>query len=119
MKIEQFDRSNLKELSKDLSSSIEALSKKYGITIAVGNIRFSAGEATIKVIARATESKVVSNLFATEMQTLYKLRANEEINGKTLIRHDRKKFKFPFIYHDRATGKTYKCSYEQAKKLFG
>ena len=34
------------------------------------------------------------------------------------IRFDRKKIKYPYIYSDK-NGKTYKCSYELAKVLFG
>lgn len=118
MKIEIFNRTNLAALRMDLDKAMYDLSKRYGITIQTGNIRFSEGEATIKVVARATESKLIADLFALEMQKIYKLRANEEINGRTLIRYDRKKIKYPFIYKDR-NGKMFKVSYEIAKAYFG
>jgi len=118
MKIDQFNRTNLAALRSDLDKAMADLSKKYGITIQTGSIRFSAGEANIKVVARATESKTVADLFALEMQKIYKLRANIEINGKTLVRYDRKKIKYPFIYRG-SDGKNYKCSYELAKAFFG
>lgn len=118
MKIDTFNRTNLAALRMDLDKAMFDLSKRYGVSIQTGSIRFSAGEATIKVVARATESKSVAEMFIKEMKSIYKLRANEEINGRTLVRHDRKKFKYPFIYKDRA-GKMYKCSYELAKAYFG
>lgn len=118
MKIDTFNRTNLAALSSDLDDAMyELFSKKYGISIQTGSIRFSAGEATIKVVARATESKTVANEFV-DLMKVKGLRANVEINGRTLVRYDRKKIKYPYIYSDR-NGKTYKCSYEIAKAYFG
>lgn len=117
MKIDTFNRTNLAALRFDLDKAMYDLSKKYGVMLQTGNIRFSAGEATIKVVARATESKTVANEFV-ELMKVKKLRANVEINGRTLVRYDRKKIKYPYIYSDK-NGKTYKCSYEVAKAYFG
>lgn len=117
MKIDTFNRTNLAALRMDLDKAMFDLSKRYGISIQTGSIRFSAGEATIKVVARATESKTVANQFI-DLMKVKGLRANEEINGRTLVRYDRKKIKYPYIYSDK-NGKTYKCSYEIAKAYFG
>ena len=117
MKIDTFNRTNLAALRMDLDKAMFDLSKRYGVSIQTGSIRFSAGEATIKVVARATESKTVANQFI-DLMKVKGLRANEEINGRTLVRYDRKKIKYPYIYSDK-NGKTYKCSYEIAKAYFG
>lgn len=117
MKIETFNRTNLAALRSDIDSAMADIAKRYGITIQSGSIRFTAGEAKINMVARATESKTVANQFV-ELMKIKGLRANEEINGKTLVRYDRKKIKYPYIYADK-NGKTYKCSYELAKVLFG
>lgn len=117
MKIETFNRTNLAALRMDLDKAMFDLSKRYGVSIQTGSIRFSAGEATIKVVARATESKTVANQFI-DLMKVKGLRANVEINGRTLVRYDRKKIKYPYIYSDK-NGKMFKCSYEIAKAYFG
>jgi hypothetical protein len=117
MKIDQFTRSNLSVIRAELDEAMAVIAKKHGITLQAGSIRFSAGEAKINLVARATESKFVSDAFVEHMK-LYGLRANVVINGKKLVRHDRKKIKYPFIYQG-SDGKNYKCSYELAKVFFG
>lgn len=117
MKIDTFNRTNLAALRMDLDKAMYDLSKRYGVSIQTNSIRFSAGEATIKVVARATESKTVANQFI-DLMKVKGLRANVEINGRTLVRYDRKKIKYPYIYSDK-NGKMFKCSYEIAKAYFG
>lgn len=118
MKIDQFTRTNLAAIRSELDEAMAVIAKKHGITLQAGSIRFSAGEAKIGVVARVTESMIVSDMFALEMEKIYKLRANVVINGKKLVRYDRKKIKYPFIYQG-SDGKNYKCSYELAKVFFG
>ena len=117
MKIESFNRTNLAALRSDLDDAVQKLAVKYGVELIVGNMVFNPSEVKIKMTARSKGDKV-AEAFATLMKDFYGLRANEEINGKTLVRYDRKKFKFPFIYKDRA-GKMFKCSEEAAKLYFG
>jgi hypothetical protein len=117
MKIEQFTRTNLAALRSELDSALSEIAKKHGITLQAGSIRFSAGEAKIGVVARVTESRIISDAFIEHMK-LYGLKANVEINGKTLVRYDRKKIKYPFIYKDKS-GKMFKCSRDLAKVFFG
>lgn len=117
MKIETFNRTNLAVLRSEIDRAMFEIATKYGLTIQTGTIRFSAGEAKVGLVARATESKTVANQFI-DLMKVKGLRANVEINGRTLVRYDRKKIKYPYIYSDK-NGKMFKCSYEIAKAYFG
>ena len=54
MKIENFTRQTVKNLRTELDSALAELSEKYGISINVGNARFSSTEVNFKLNINTT-----------------------------------------------------------------
>lgn len=58
--INQFDRSNLKDLRAEISAALTAVAQKHGISLEITNIRFSSNEFSTKLKAYTnTQSPVV------------------------------------------------------------
>jgi len=51
MKIENFNRTNVKSLREQLNSELESLANRLGIDISVGNATFTSNSVTFKVNA--------------------------------------------------------------------
>lgn len=49
--ITDFNRANLKNIHADINKALAEVSKKYGITIGTGGIRFSANDFTCRITA--------------------------------------------------------------------
>lgn len=117
IKIEAFDKANLKLVRTDIDQALQAIGAKYGISLRMGSGRFSPESATLKIEAKAT-GKVASDGFAKSMKALYNLTAGVPVNGKTLIDYKRSAHKYPFVYRDEITGKSYKCDRYTATRYF-
>lgn len=52
-----FTKANLPTIRADIDTALAAVASKYGITLELGNIRFSEGQFTSKLTATAAETK--------------------------------------------------------------
>lgn len=112
--VTKFDRANLAELRTELN----AVLAKFGSNIEfdIGNMKFSDSQVEMKLTAKVKGATTFAN---RELELMMKtLNLVTEKNGKRLVRYDRKKFKFPFIYEDVKTGKMFKTSEQMAKIQF-
>ena len=114
MSISKFDRASLKTLQAELQTVLDAYAAKNNIEFAIGGIRFSEAEATIKLTAKVKGATTRAD--ANLMLMIKALKLVEEKNGRRLVRYDAKKYKFPFIYEEN--GKMFKTSEERARQLF-
>ena len=62
--IEQFTKNNLPEIRADINAALEAVEKKYGIKIALGNIKFSPDsfDAKMTVVTEKASGGVDSDV---------------------------------------------------------
>jgi len=51
MKIEKFDRDNLKMLRPEIQSVLDMIKDEYGISLSIGNISFSSNRFTTRLTA--------------------------------------------------------------------
>jgi len=112
--MQEFNNTAVKQLRCDL----EAVLKNAGITgvtLEVGNIRYSATEATIKLQATVVgaERKVDRDL-AYHVKRLGLVIQNA--SGDKLVQYKATNHKYPFIFE--RNGKSYKCSPMRAECLF-
>lgn len=56
MKVQQFDKQNLKAIRVAMDNALAQVAQQYGITINTGNARFSGNEVTFKVKANTVDS---------------------------------------------------------------
>ena len=146
--IKQFDKSNLKDLRKDLDAALATVAKKHGIAISFKNINFYApdfitAKTTLEMTAlgdssAATDPRAAA---AVKMQSDFKLYAasfglKAEQYG-TIIKHGRESYKlvgfsprstrFPILASRLSDGKTFKLpesaiaslQSKEHKELFG
>ena len=122
-KITSFNKVNLKVARIELDTALAAFTKKTGITVSVGTIRFSEDEFSTRLTAKVTKSTKVDGktvsidpMLALQIKTL-KLKLTAE--GKKLTGYNTRRPKYPFSYTVIKSGAKYKCSPNQAKVIFG
>lgn len=116
MTISAFTRTNCAVIRDELEEAILKIAQKHGIELRVGNGKFTAGTFDLKIHGKA-KGKQISQAFIEHM-ALYGLKANVEINGKTLVEYAPRRSKYPFIYEDKRTGKRMKTNLQSAKLYF-
>ena len=114
MNISKFDRTSLNTLRSDLQAVLDAYATNHGLEFDIGGIRFSDAEATIKVVTKIKGAVTRTDLNLQRMAAAYNLVLQK--NGRTLVRYDTRKPKYPFIYEEN--GKQFKTTAERAKYLF-
>jgi len=114
MNISKFDRTSLKSLQTDLQAVLDAYAAKSGLEFNFAGIRFSDAEATIKLVTKIKGAETRTDLNLQRMMQANGLVA--EKNGRTLVRYDVRKPKYPFIYEEN--GKQFKTTADRAKYLF-
>jgi len=55
MKVQQFDKQNLRAIRTAMDNALAQVAQQYGITINTGNARFSGNEVTFKVKANTVD----------------------------------------------------------------
>lgn len=113
-KFTSFDRSSLKALEADLQAVLDAYAAKSGLEFNFAGIRYSDAEATIKLTTKIKGAVTRTDQTLQRMITAYNLVAQK--NGRTLVRYDTRKPKYPFIYEEN--GKTFKTTAARAQYLF-
>ena len=116
-KIEQFNRANLLELREELNGALSDLAEQLGISIEIGNMRFSEHSVSIKLDAniqgqlKATETNL-------EQYTDYKVGdiidlPNTRLSGKIIVEgYNSKASKYPLLVSNN--GKSYKIKYNRS-----
>ena len=113
--IQKFDKSNLPTIRADLSKILNAYAAEHGITISIGNIKFSEGEFTAKVEAKIPGVKTLDDTILESVMNARNLQKNGP-DGRVLKEYSTRSSKYPFIFTHQ--GKSYKCSEQQAKLYF-
>lgn len=124
----EFTKSNLQDLRKDLDAVLSKYSKESEVHFNVGNIRFSASEATIKLTAKLADSSGAFrsaeagafDMFAKLDSIALKL--NERGVSKTLgdvrfVGYKSRNRKYPYIVEQIKTGARYKMDKHQARRI--
>lgn len=123
MQITNFDRTNLKQLRKDMDAAIAAVAKQHGIDMSIGTIRFSGDKATMKIeantvvaIATASTGEVVTRM--EKVAADFGIRSVTNAKGDRLVDYKASRPKYPFVY-ESAGGVRWKATVEQAIARFG
>ena len=94
MKVQEFNKENLRQLREEMQAAIAKVEKSMGIKIHVGNISFSGNEANIKVKANVIgqagraitkEAQQFGKFAAYEGIENFKVGDQVQINGQILI----------------------------------
>lgn len=116
-KFAKFDKTSLNALRAEM----QALLTKYGvdsnIEFEVGNMKFSAAEVEIKVSAKITGAKTLTNMILESRVAALGLTMKNKF-GDELVDYNSRCYKMPFVYLNAADGKRYKCDERSAKMRF-
>jgi hypothetical protein len=113
--IKRFDKSNLNLIRGDINKILESYAKKNGITIKLGNIRFSEGEFSSKIEAKIPGIETMDDTILKSVMASSKLNKNGR-DGRVLVSYNTRSRAYPFVYSQN--GKMYKCSKESAQFYF-
>ena len=116
-KFAKFDRKNLTALRAEM----QALLSKYGVdanlVFEVGGMKFSEAEVEIKVKAKVTGAKTLTNVLLETRAAALGLKLTNKF-GDQLVDYNTRAYKMPFVYINAADGKRYKCDERTAKVRF-
>ena len=116
-KIKQFNRTNLRELREELNGALSDLAEQLGISIEIGNMRFSEHNVTIKLDANI-QGQLKTTETNLERYTDYKVgdvidMPNTRLSGKIVVKgYNPKARKYPLIVSNN--GKSYKIRYNHS-----
>ncbi len=124
----EFTKANLQDLRKDLDAVLSRYRAESGVHFNVGNISFSASEATIKLTARLADATgVIRSANADAFNVFAKLdsislKLNEQGVSKTLgnvrfVDYKSRNRKYPYIVEQISTGSRYKMDAHQARRI--
>jgi hypothetical protein len=118
MKLSTFTRSDVRSINADIQAAIQTVAKRYGVSIEVGNARYSSTEINTKVkiavvsgttgVALTKEAKAYE-LFAPQNGITVKLGDTIAMRGKQFVIKgwNTRSPKYP-ILAEGTDGKTYK-----------
>lgn len=125
MQITNFDRTNLKQLRKDMDAAIAAVAKQHGIDMQIGTIRFSGDKATMKIeantvvsVATTPTGETVTSSRMEKIAENFGIRSVTNSKGDRLIDYKASRPKYPFVYESTG-GVRWKATVEQARLRFG
>jgi len=78
MKVQQFDKQNLRAIRTAMDNALAQVAQQYGITINTGNARFSGNEVTFKVKANTVDG-ATGTAITKEAQTFELVKQQEGI----------------------------------------
>lgn len=113
--IQEFSKANLQQIRSELNEVLDNYGKKYGMTLNIGNITFSAGDFSTKLTAKINGAKTQADAIFEHQMSRHKLQKNG-IGGRELIGYNARSYAYPFRYIQN--GRTYKCSAVQAQVYF-
>ena len=113
--IAKFDKTNLKNIRAELNAVLAKYAVTQGMTLELGNIKFSEGEFEAKMKAKIngavtrTETLLMSQMKYLNLQ-------ESGMSGRKLVGYNSRAHAYPFVYEQ--AGKRFKCSVEMAKMYF-
>lgn len=126
MKVQQFDKQNLKAIRQAMDAALAQVANQYGITINCGNARFTGNEVTFKVKANTVDG-ATGTAITKEAQTFELVKGQHglghlsvgdtvTLQGQefTLKGFNTRARKSPIQIED-ALGRGYKCSVSMLK----
>lgn len=127
MKITTFSRSDVRSINEEMEAAVQAVAKRYGLKIEVGNTRFSSTEINTKLKVSVVNTKTgvgmtkeakAYELIAPQKGIRVKLGEEIPIRGKRFIVKgwNTRSPKYPIVAEEVGSGKTYKMS---ANSLIG
>lgn len=127
--INQFDKSNLVDLRKDIDLALAEVGKKYGIKINAGSARFTGDTATFKLeMSIFRDGKAICREMETLKLYLGLIGLSEEhfgvvfkIGGKyfVLSGYNPRKHKKPVMITEVGTEVVYFCSEDSVRNALG
>ena len=117
-KIEKIDKNVCGKLRVEMQKVLDKFAEEIGMTIVVGNMKFSPESVEIKLDAKIIGGKSLKEraLSADLKWALQYYNFQEEKNGMRLVAFNRRQYKYPFIYEK--DGKKFKCGEDFAKMAF-
>lgn len=122
--ITSFDKTNLKTLRQDINAALAEVSKKHGINIEFGTIRFSGNQArtklTMETQGRAADVAVLKSVGLNLASACKMFNINADARGpkgERLVDYVPSRPKYPFTY-ETIRGTRYKCSQYDASRMF-
>ena len=115
----EFTRANLKDLRKDIDNALKSVAEKHGLSLMLGNVRFTEDSFTGKLEARITD-RVGEPTMAADFRSMAPsfgipssyLHRIVTINGKRykIVGLKPRNRKYPIICENTANGKRFKFS---------
>ena len=113
--IAKFDKVNLKNIRAELNAVLAKYAVTQGMSLELGNIKFSEGEfeAKLKASIKGAVTRT-DTMLASQMQYLNLQQSG--LSGRKLVSYNSRAHAYPFVYEQ--AGKKSKCSVEMAKMYF-
>ena len=112
-----FDRTATVRLRRELEKLLGDFAEKNGLTVSLGNARFSQSEVRFLNTTFLVKGELKREEKALEHQ--FSVHGLKEVNdrGDRLVEYNRRRYQYPFVFIKKADGRRYKCSLNQAKAL--
>ena len=113
--ITKFDKTNLNTIRAEINAVLSKYADSQGITLQLGNIKFTEGEFDAKLNAKIVGAKTRTD---TILESVVASRGLQTVglNGRKLVSYNTRSYKYPFVYEQN--GKRFKCSTETAMMYF-
>jgi hypothetical protein len=118
MKVQQFTKTNLRQINDEMEQAMKAVAAKYGLEIKIGNTRFSGSNASSKFeMMTISESGDVITKEAIDFNRYKNYKGIEanlgdsfqyQGNTYTIIGYKPRSNKYPILAKCSEDGKTYK-----------
>ena len=117
--MQEFNRPNIKTLREEIDNALKSIAEKHGISLMLGNVRFSDRSFTGKLEARITDThgeptmavdfRTLADTYGLKPENLYRM---VTIQGKTykIVGLKPRNRKYPIIVEEITNGKRYKFS---------
>lgn len=116
-----FDKTNLRAMRVELDAALAAIGAKYGVSVHLGNCRFTSDSASWKFDTKTKTTGSASTGITVEMANaarLYGLDLDRVApDGSKLVEYRKRQYKYPWIV--RRNGKLYKNTTATAVRNFG
>ena len=116
-KITSFDKTTLKAMRVEMQAVLDKFAAKSNLEIEIGNMSFDEAEVSIKVKAKVKGAVTMDDKILTMVAKRIGITKMVNAKGYKLVQYKSNSPKFPFVYV-KPTGARYKCSEEQAQRMF-
>ena len=116
-KITTFDKTTLKAMRVEMQAVLDKFAAKSNLEIEIGNMSFDPAEVNIKVKAKVKGAVTIDDHVLVQMTKKLGITKMVNTKGYKLLSYSSRARTYPFIYV-KPSGARYKCSEQQAQKLF-